>query len=333
MMAGNKLKYCLESLVHQTIDDYEIIAVNDASTDDSYELLKKYDTIYGEKFHAVNLPRNMRQGGAKNAGLDLAKGDYIGFVDSDDWIASDMYERLLRKAEETGADMVGCDYCLTDHQGVDMGTRVENNRVSQSGVLDDEKYKSLILDSGSLVVKIYKRSMFEAPRLRFPERMFYEDNAVATDLMLRAKHFEYIPECMYYYYQHSASTVHSFSKEKCMDRLKAMDLMLTAAKHDGHLEKYRDEICFRYTNLAYMNTLFTYMFGDQPKELAFIRMLGKRMKQAFPDFQENPYYLKRATKEERKLMGLQQKSTLLFVLYFKLLYFVRNLRKKRKTTA
>ena len=61
---------------------------------------------------------NKRQGGAKNIGLSLAKGEWIGFIDSDDWILPTMYEKLIGRAEETGADMVGCDYCLTDEHSM-----------------------------------------------------------------------------------------------------------------------------------------------------------------------------------------------------------------------
>ena len=94
MAEGNKLRYCLDSLVNQTIADYEIIAVDDASTDNSFEILKEYESKYPWKFKAIQSFENKKQGGARNLGLDNAKGTWVGFVDSDDWVAYDMYEKL-----------------------------------------------------------------------------------------------------------------------------------------------------------------------------------------------------------------------------------------------
>ena len=89
MATDGKLQYCLESLVHQTITDYEIIAVDDASTDSSMEILSEYERKYPEKFRAVHSDVNRKQGGAKNIGMGLAKGEWIGFIDSDDWVTPD----------------------------------------------------------------------------------------------------------------------------------------------------------------------------------------------------------------------------------------------------
>ena len=111
--ADGKLEYCLNSLVGQTLQDMEIIAVDDCSTDQSWDILQQFEKKYPGRFRAVHSEVNRKQGGAKNIGLTLASGEWIGFIDSDDWITPDMYEKMLARAEETGADMVGCDYCLT----------------------------------------------------------------------------------------------------------------------------------------------------------------------------------------------------------------------------
>ena len=328
MVAGEKLEFCLNSLVNQTISDYEIIAVNDASTDDSLVVLNWYQNHYPTKFKVIDLPENRKQGGAKNAGLELAKGEFIGFVDSDDWIKSDMYKKLLEKAEETGADVVGCDYSLTYEQNYEIGQLVSNSRDEQVGILDADKHKSLILDPGSLVIKIYRRELFEQePKLRFPEQIFYEDNAIATRLFIRAKHFEYIKEPLYYYYQHNTSTVHVITEERCVHRLKSMRYMLDMAKEDGSLEQYRDEIEFRFTNLFYQNTVFSYMQGVKRVRVGFLRTVSKEMKETFPNFQENKYYLERVNSEERKFLSLLQKSAVEFVCYYKFVYLVRRIKK------
>lgn len=328
MAANGKLEYCLNSLVNQTITDYEIIAVDDCSTDESLRILRDYENRFPNKFHAVHSEVNKHQGGAKNMGLKLAKGEWIGFIDSDDWIADDMYEKLIRKAEETGADLVGCDYCLTDEHSMKVGQIVPNNKSKQSGVLNDDKRRSLILDGGSLVVKIFRRSMILENELWFPENIFYEDNALGNSYLVLAKHFEYIPEPMYYYYQHDTSTVHTISPKRCEDRMEAGRLMLTEARRHGYFEDYKPELEYSFTLLFYINTLFTYMAGVKKTKYSFVKAMGKEMRQTFPEFELNSYYQERTNAEEKKLIKMQQKSTCFFMLYYKLLWAYRGWRKK-----
>lgn len=329
MASDGKLEYCLDSLVNQTVEDYEVIAVDDCSADHSFEILKRYEARYPEKFHAVHSEVNRHQGGAKNIGLRMAKGDWIGFVDSDDWITKDMYERLIERAESAGADLAGCDYCLTDRHSMEVGQIVPNNKRSQSGILDREKRASLILDGGSLVVKIFRRSMILENGLWFPEDIFYEDNALGNSYLVLAKHFEYIEEPMYYYYQHDTSTVHTISPKRCEDRMEAGRLMLEEAKRHGYYKEYEKELEYSFTLLFYVNTLFTYMAGVDKTRHGFVKRMGNEMRRTFPDFQNNPYYLERTHQEEKKLIRMQQRSTLFFMLYYKMLWAYRRWRKKR----
>lgn len=327
MAADGKLEYCLESLVKQKVKGYEIIAVDDCSTDNSFEILKAYEKDYPDRFRAIHSEVNKHQGGAKNIGLKASKGEWIGFIDSDDWITDNMYERLIQRAEETGADLVGCDYCLTGEHSMKVGQVVPNNKAGQSGVLNDEKKRSLILDGGSLVVKIFKRSMIIENELWFPEDIFYEDNALGNSYLILAKHFEYIEEPLYYYYQHDTSTVHTISEKRCEDRMEAGRLMLEEARRHDYFEDFKPELEYSFTLLFYINTLFTYMAGVNKTRYGFVKAMGKEMKNTFPKFQNNPYYLERTHEEEKKLIRMQQKSTLFFMLYYKLLWSYRKWRK------
>ncbi|MCR5249562.1 MAG: glycosyltransferase [Lachnospiraceae bacterium] len=342
MAADGKLDFCLKSLVAQTLDpaDYEILAVDDFSTDDSLQILRDYEERYPQ-FHAIASDRNRHQGGAKNLGLARAKGEWLGFIDADDWIVPDYYERLLQKAAESGADMVGCDYTLTEEHSFRPGRQIAENLPEQCGVLDHERRRLLLLESGSLVVKIYRRSIIlgdyvpgTKERLDvFPEDIFYEDNAVRNSWMLRAKHFEYIPEALYYYYQHPGSTVHTVSLKNLEDRCTAGRLMLAEAKDGGYFEDYRDEIEFLFIVLFYKNTLFSAMprqRGLKKGCYGFTKKLAREMKELFPDFQKNPYYIEKVHPEERKLIRFQMHSQLFFYLYYRLLWFYRDLRKKGK---
>ncbi len=328
-MAGeNKLQFCLDSLLSQNLDGYEIIAVDDCSTDNSMEILKGYEDKNPDRFRAIHSEVNKHQGGAKNIGIRAAKGEWIGFIDADDWIDPDMYRLMLEKAEETGADLVGCDLNLVHSHTYEVGDVIESNgSPKQCGVLDHEKKKNLILDGGRLVVKIYKRETILKNELFFPENIFYEDNAMGNSYVLTARHYEHIDKPWYYYYQHSASTVHSFSERMCLDRMEAARIMLNESKRLGFYDEFRDEIEYEFTQLFYVNTLFTYMPCVRPCKISFVKALTKEMIMTFPDFQKNVHYIGRTGAEEKKLLAVACRSVLSFYCYYKLLWGYRNLRK------
>jgi len=164
--------------------------------------------------------------------------------------------------------------------------------------------------------------------LTFPEHIFYEDNAAGPVWALYIKHLETVDGPLYYYYQHSDSTVHYVTKERCLNRMEASDLMLSEVKARGFLEEYREEICALYTHLFFINTIFSYMLNGRNKSLSFVRLLIKRMKEAFPDFRSNRYYTSITDAEQRKMTDLMLKSPLAFFVYYNLLWSYRRFMKK-----
>lgn len=326
MEKDGKLKHCLDSLTAQQMTDYEIVAVDDKSTDGSLEILRQYEAQYPELFRIVVSEQNNRQGGAKNRGLAVAKGEWIGFMDSDDWASPYMFPKLLKKAEETGADVVGCDYLITDQLGLEEGISVENNTLEQCGLLDDEKYKKLIIKPGSMVIKIYKRALFEEHHICFPEKMFYEDNVIGVLPLLYAKHFERVEESLYFYYQHSESTVHSIDMNKLSDRIRAAQMYLEECKKRGFYEKYQKEIDYKVFELGYRNTLFSYLQSEKRPKKAFVAEMRDFLQTNVPQYEKNPYFQKYMDAENKKLIKLHYKNNALFFIYYKLLHTYRRIR-------
>ena len=326
MAGGGKLNQCLDSLLNQTISDYEVIAVDDASTDNSPEILRDYESRYKEKLRVLTHPVNKRQGGAKNTGLGVATGEWIGFIDSDDWVTRDYYEKLLNKAEETGADIVGCNYLLTDTIGKEEGTAIKNHRASQTGVLDEAKYKELILHPGSMVIKIYKKKLFTENELFFPENIFYEDNTISAFPLLYAKRFEYVDECMYFYYQHNTSTVHTVNIDRCKDRIKASSIYAQECRKRGFYERFRQEIDYKIFELGYRNTLYSYLPSVKKPEYQFVKNMKLFLEENIPDIEENIYFQQFMDEENKKLLKLHRKNTAWFLCYYKMLNIYRHLR-------
>lgn len=331
MAEGGKLQFCLDSLLHQTIAEqgveYEILGVNDASTDHSFEILQEYEKEYPEKVKAFTYPDNRRQGGAKNYGLKKAVGEWISFIDSDDWVSPDFYEKLLRKAEETGADIVGCDYNLVDSHTFTVGKIVKNNTLDQTGLLDEEKHRSLVMRPGSMVIKIYKGDIIRDNHLDFPEKIFYEDNCAGPVWSLYFHHFEKVEEPLYYYYQHDTSTVHYVSEEKCRDRMSAGILLHQEFQKRGFEETYFPQLEYRFTELYFINTLFTYMQFMKKKRYGFVKELYEGQKTHFPQFAQNRYYIENTGEEYSKMIALMEKSVPVFFWYYRFKLWVRGIRK------
>ena len=113
----NREKYieeCARSLFEQSLDDIEYIFINDASTDNSIEILKTTANNYPQRIpyiKIINLDQNGGVANARNIGIDNVTGDYTIHTDSDDWVDRDMYKQLYKKALETNADIVGCNIC------------------------------------------------------------------------------------------------------------------------------------------------------------------------------------------------------------------------------
>lgn len=330
MSADGKLNQCLDSLLAQTISDYEIIAVDDASTDDSLSMLRQYEEKYPGCVKVIAGERNHRQGGAKNRGIKAAQGEWIGFIDSDDWIAPDMYEKLLIKAAQTGADLVGCDYSHVNAYTMQPGKVVVNNTAEQTGLLDAERHKKLLLCPGSMVVKIYRRQVIVENCLDFPEDIFYEDNCASPLWSLYFTHFERVEEPLYFYRMLEDSTTHRVTWERCLDRMKAGELFLLECKKRGFYDSYRQEIEYWFTEIFYSSTLFSYMYSGKRQKPGNTGLLRKNIKKFIPDFRENPYFKDRMPKEDQRLIALQMRSNCLFFIYYKLLFGYRRLRKKLK---
>ena len=328
MAKDGLLEYCINSLVGQTLQSMEIIAVDDASTDESLQILRDFEKRYPGRVKAVASPENRRQGGARNLGLKEAQGRYIGFMDADDWVVKDLFERMVERAKTTGADVVGTDMCRVYEHTMVPTEREACNLLSQTGILDHEKRKEYLLQPGPISTKIYAREIFFGKEFHFPEHMAYEDNAVSVEIGMRIKHFEHIPEANVFYYQHGDSTTHSINLKKCQERMEAMRIMLKYAKENGALEDFKEVIEFHFSTLFYRNTLFSYMQSDCKKDMSFIRKMGEEMVATFPEFRQNPYYNQTVNDYEQKLINLQLKSTLAFMIVYKLKMLSKKIRRR-----
>lgn len=200
------LRKCLDSLVNQTLKDIEIICINDGSTDDSLNVLQEYAS--GHLNVIVIDQENQGVSIARNNGINKAQGDYIGFVDPDDWVEPDMFKILYEKAVKTGVDIVECDYKMV----FENSTKIKNRTLFGSlhtwkkfpiacGKIFDWKYvKTQVFNGLRCMVwnRLYKRSLIFDNNLTFPDGKC-EDYPFSLDTVLSAKSIVYCPKTLYNY--------------------------------------------------------------------------------------------------------------------------------------
>lgn len=210
------LRKCVDSIITQTFEDLEIILVDDGSKDSSGKICDEY-AAKDERIIVIH-KENGGLSSARNAGIEKAQSSYLGFVDSDDYIAENMYEKLYNMAISNDADLVMCDlyHCYE-------GKTPEKNSCIEKYVLNTEEAIKTVLEakktSVTAVNKLYKKELFK--NIRYPEGKLSEDAFVIVDLLMQAKKIVFTSDQFYYYVHRKNSITSSAYKTKDLNVLEA----------------------------------------------------------------------------------------------------------------
>ena len=233
------LRKCLNSVCNQTLQDIEIICINDCSTDGSLEILREY----AGKDNRIKLIELFENGGAakaRNIGIDIAEGEYLGFVDSDDFVDLDFYEKLYNKAVETGADAVKGKLYLYD---------INTNKVYLEAWIDinDSVKKNKANFYFTFTTAIYKSSLIKEYNIRFLEGLIHFEDPYFT--IMAAIHYnklEVIDDAKYYYINNPNSTSRkNITKEQAKSIVYGADVVLDLL-NNANIDKLHYEIVFNY---------------------------------------------------------------------------------------
>ena len=221
---------CLDSILGQSLRDIEVICVDDGSPDGSIDILNRY----AEQDCRVKVirQRNKKQGGARNTGLDAASGEYIGFVDSDDYIDADFYEKLYATASRTGADVVCCG--LVKHRPrYDKYEARYESEITAVGLKD--KFALCNCPTQFYPVnKLYRRDMIENAALRFREGVAFEDIEFVSQTLYLASGVVSVPATFYHYVYNDSSTINAAeTPRKQLDRYNARKAFVKFADRAG----------------------------------------------------------------------------------------------------
>ncbi len=212
------LEKCLDSLVSQTLEDIEILVVNDGSTDGSQEIIEEFQRKHSNRI------RNFRKenGGlsdARNYGLDRAAGEFIGFVDSDDYVNAEMFEEMYGLAQKHGAEMVICNLQKVDENGnvTQKLTQIPN----MPEKIDLAKHISVFSDLSYFACnKLFRKELFQ--HFRFRKGVHFEDIQLIPQLLLQCKTLAQTQKFHYQYLERSDSITKTHT-EKGLDILKAVE--------------------------------------------------------------------------------------------------------------
>ncbi len=248
------LNECLDSVTQQTLKDIEIICIDDGSTDNSLKILNEY----AQKDPRIKIitKKNEGQAIARNIGIKEAQGEYVAFVDSDDFIEPDMFEKLYSKAKDNNLDLAMCKIATYDNQ---TGEIKDNVWYYMLGVFRDfEKDIFTHKDTKEFTCnisvtpynKIYKNSLLKENDILFPEGLIFEDEKFFFDTYLRAKKVSIVDEFLYYYRVNRKGSTVDISKENdYSDIIPISKQIRETFEETGNYEDYKILLINRFIHL------------------------------------------------------------------------------------
>jgi glycosyltransferase involved in cell wall biosynthesis len=232
------LRQCIDSVLGQTLHDIEVICVENGSTDNSPEILKSYEAT-DNRLRVIVHPEG-RLGGARNAGLDRITGEYVGFVDSDDYIKEEMYEATYSRAVTYNADLAICgvmNYFEKDGIFVEKEPAIFQGR--ECVTISENRWFFRNLTAWN---KLYKRDFLERNSLRFPEGTYYEDQLFVTQAYLLANRIAVVKNQYYFYRKQRSGQISTLTDEHVFDIYNIFRRLDSFAQRNGLDRKFVQDI-------------------------------------------------------------------------------------------
>ena len=270
------LPKCLDSLINQTLDDIEIILVNDGSTDNSGNIAKEYKAKYNDKFIYLE-KENGGLSDARNFGIPYAKGEYIAFLDSDDYIEEDAYEKMYEKVKKEDADYIECDFIWEYPNKQIIDKRIE------------------YIDKKDMVAKVrvvawnklIKRELIIKNNITFPKGLRYEDIEFTYKLIPFLQKVSYIDKPFVHYVQRNNS-IANVQNEKTADIFIILDNVEKYYKEKNLYDEYKEQIEYNYARYLLCSSLKRMCkVGDKAKRKELIKKTWEKLNSKYPKWHKN----------------------------------------------
>lgn len=278
------LKRCLNSIFNNTFQDFELIIINDGSTDKSEDVILEFVDKYKDKIIYLS-KKNAGVSIARNDGIKKARGNYITFIDSDDYIEPNMFETMMKKMAQDDFDIVVCDAKIVYEDSND-------SRVVSSGYIQDLYHKNRIRETMPVFYpvmwnKIYKTEIVK--KIQFTSGVWYEDMEYLLKLYPHINSIGVVKKPLYNYLQRKNSITYTYN-DKLYDIINNMERVIDYYKLEGVYDEYKDEIEYLYARYAF--TTFPKRLAkcrDKTKYNKGIEFAFGKVEEHFPNYKQNRY--------------------------------------------
>lgn len=275
------LTQCLDSLLAQTVKDIEVICVNDCSPDNSAEVISDY-IKKDSRVKLINHTTNKRQGGAWNTGVQAASGEYLCFVDADDWLELDYAEVLTNTGNE--------DEIIVARHFFNGSKLVNNIEAGWYSKCNGDIKLYMLLYGFFFITNFYKKSLFN--NFSFVENNMYHDFMTHL-LFFKTDNIEFTNKAGYHYRTDNISTQRSVNNKSFWGRLDVAKLEYESYKQIEKAASYKHAIEYHFYELFYMNTLIRAFWGYTKLNWDYINIVRNETQVIVPSIKKNIYYQKR----------------------------------------
>ena len=270
------LERCIKSLVKQTLEDIEIILVNDGSRDKSGTIAQEFQKKYPDKIKYVE-KENGGLSDARNYGMKYATGEYIAFLDSDDYIEKNAYKVMYKKAKEEDSDYVECDFIW---------------EYPEKSKKDEQiKYanKNEMLAFVRVVAwnKLIRREVITNNNIEFTKGLRYEDFEFTYKLIPHINKFSYVNEFFIHYTQRQNS-IANVQNEKTAEIFEVLDNVITYYKQNNFYDEYKEELEYNYARYLLCSSLKRICkISDNQKRKELINKTWDNLNSKYPEWKKN----------------------------------------------
>lgn len=284
---------CTDSLLNQTLDDLEIFFVDDHGPDNSMEIAKQ--RVEGHpraaEFHFIETPQNMGAGMARNFAIEQCTGEYIAFVDSDDWIEPTMFEDLYNRAKQFDADIC-YGQGIQDFSDGRPSNLLKNPDIAEGVISHDDRAYFLSNYVSYFWTFIYKRSLILDKNIRYPEERCADDSFFVACALFTAKTAAHVDKQYYHYLIRENSVVTTKNPTKYLKRLTVFKKLLAYAKEQGVYDEFIQEIDFLYVKKGYLVSSFNYIVNVEQPTTAELKRIQNEAETLVPNYRNNNYLKK-----------------------------------------
>ena len=295
------IEKCLETLVNQTLEDIEIILVNDGSQDRSVDVVKKFLEQYPDKITYLE-KENGGLSDARNYALPYAKGEYIAFLDSDDYVEKTMYKDMYELAKKEDSDMVECNFYweYPDKKKEDIGV-VYNGKKEML-----EKVRVVAWN------KLIKKEVLEKSKVTFPKGYRYEDVEFTYKLIPYLDKVSFLKKPCVHYIQRDGS-ISNNQNERNKEIFDVLEHVIDFYKENDLYNEYKYELEYVYVRYAFCSSLLRIVkIKDENVQRKLLDLTWEKVNTTFPEWKQNPVL---KSKKDLKSIYLKTINKFTFEMY------------------